>query len=168
MRPTLFLDVDGVVSPFHEPPDTWGDWTRARGGGFCQLSRRMGDALAALPARRMWLTTWEEAANEIICPALGWEPLPVVDRRMVPENPWWKLNAIIRFLEVNGGPFIWVDDDIATEEHVHGSLANYARDIPHLVISPDTATGITPEMVDYMAKFLAELGDTESPSEAAG
>ncbi len=115
----------------------------------------MADALAALPVEIVWLTTWEEMANEIIVPALGWEPLSVVDRSQYLEEPWWKLNAIKAHIESGGGPFIWADDN--TKPYLAGC------EVPHLLISPDSSVGIAQRHLKEMRLFIENISQENSP-----
>lgn len=159
---TLFLDVDGVLSPCPASSGAWRDWRRIECGFHCYLSQQMADALAAIDAERVWLTTWEGLANDVLCPALGWDILKVVDRKQHAEEPWWKLNAITAHIEAGGGPFIWVDDDIAYEDHVKPSVDGCP--VPYLLISPDTAVGITKKHIKAMTEFVASTGGSNGTS----
>lgn len=152
---TLFLDVDGVVSPLPEAGDVlpWADFRRVPHGFHCLVSRSMADALAALPVRLVWLTTWEEMANEVIAPVLGWDRLEVVERKAHAEEPWWKLNAVEAHIKASdGGPFIWIDDDIAFEDQVRPSLESCP--VRYLLISPESSVGITPEHIRAIGVWL--------------
>lgn len=88
-RPLLFLDVDGPLIPFGDPPPGGYPTYRspyvrpgAAAGGNPLIARvdpELGPRLLSLPCRPVWATTWLEDANECLAPWLGLPRLPVVD-----------------------------------------------------------------------------------------
>ena len=159
MKVTLFLDVDGVMSPFPHGSKAWPDFVRHKYGFNLSLSQQMADALAALPADLVFLTTWEHLANQVIVPKLGWEPLPVIARAPYSEWPWWKLNVIKEFDENVGAPFIWADDDIKynfteIEQALPFPTATVSRPPQRMLISPETGEGLTPDHIMAMSNFI--------------
>jgi hypothetical protein len=156
----LFLDVDGVVSPFpHGKSKQWPDFRKVEYGFNVSLSQEMGDTLATLPVERIWLTTWEDLANEIIAPELGWELLPVLYRRGVSERPWWKLNALLNYLGTFEDPFIWVDDDIRFVGELQVGAKWLFKQFPacrrdKLLISPMTTQGIRKADIELIKEFV--------------
>jgi hypothetical protein len=156
---TVFLDVDGVVAPASRrpPEDTWPDW-REYGDSPVRvlLSRAMADGLAAL-GTVVFLTTWEEMTEEL-SPCLGWGPREWLARPGCDEDPWWKLDALLRLDPQQ--PFIWADDELAThEEVVLRAFREAGMDhIPKMLVSPDSYVGLTPPMLEKMAAFAAEHG----------
>lgn len=117
-----------------------------------------------------WLTTWKNLAPTIFAPTFGVKDFPVADAYgsespfgsryaygNLPEFRWWKLNAVIKDMEVNARPVIWTDDDISSS--TSGSyVKSIARDldIPILVIPPFDAKGIEPWHIDRIKEFVAE------------
>ena len=152
---TLFLDVDGVLSPIGGPSSAWDDWEAAHHRGYhLLLSRAMAERIAALPVRIVWLTTWRELANTHICPWLGWKTHDVVDPGYDADAERWKAEAVRAHIESDGGPFVWIDDmlDFMTPQ-VAGVLANHR----HLLIAPDSYVGLTRHHLDEVEAFLLGL-----------
>lgn len=161
----LVLDVDGVISPLARS-DAWPDLRMVEGAPYWLLvSRAMGDALAELPADRVWLTSWDHLANEWVAPALGWSPLPVVEW---PSGPGarphhLKLEGLEGLLDSLPEPpeaVAWCEDtlgDPQLEEAAHASLAG----IDHRLVAPEPAVGLTPRDISDLARFLGAAGSVE-------
>lgn len=155
----LFLDVDGVIAPVTKvPPEHWGDWEECRDAGVSVLlSQRMADALTSLGCTIKWLTTWEGMAN-CLADVFGWGVLEVVPRKGCNEDPWWKLDALLRQL-TDDEPFIWCDDDIWDERFaVTDALGARALVAPRMMLSPDPFEGLTPALVAQMREFVERHG----------
>lgn len=170
-RPLLALDVDGALSPLPRPDGTvdptWDDVARVDSPFLLHLSRTLGDELAALGADRVWLTTWEHRANDVIVPHLGWEPLPVLTAPARLDGPLlrgqrWKAGALDAYLAEHDPPaLVWVDDllgqpgsDLRGE--VDARLADDWLDtLPHLLIGPDEHVGLSPADLTRIRAFLA-------------
>ena len=154
MRPRLYLDVDGVLSPFVIPDsgtDTWTDWDR---DAFAPTSRAMADALAALPVDIHWLTTWRDEANTHLAPRFGWPARPVLDRDR--EIHWWKLDALLDD-HPEGVPFVWCDDELderraLLDPHFTRRLAALAA--PYLLVCPARNVGLTPADLERIHAFV--------------
>ena len=132
---TLFLDVDGVLCPYPCNSVDWTDWTDVTRD--VRASRQMGGAIAALPLRKVWLTSWEEDANDVLCPFFGWDPLPVIRYEKAKRD---------HVLDHADGPFIWADDDASFD---------IATSYRHLVIKPALSVGLTREDIDRMRSFCS-------------
>lgn len=160
---TLYLDVDGVVCPFgpagHTPWDS--AWHYAYAGmlevGYAAELVAALNRLARWPGLRcVWLTSWEELAPAVLCPATGLEgsSWPV----LTADGPgggaeWWKLEAIQADVGRNTPErIIWVDDQLAFE----GRAQAWARILGRraLLVSPDPRTGLSPGDLAAIRAFV--------------
>ena len=160
---TLYLDVDGVVSPFVARGRTgWGsEWAMADAGvlevAYAREAVAGLNALAKRPGLRfVWLTTWERLAPDFLCPAIDldgrdWPVLTAAGRELSPD--WWKLDAIRRDVARHPADrLVWLDDQL---DHEPGALAwAEAWGGRMLHISPDPRRGLTPGQLEAVAAFL--------------
>lgn len=155
----LLLDVDGVLSPLGLP-ETWPDFRPVPDAPYwLVVSPRMGEALAALPATRYWLTSWDELANEWVAPALGWSPLPVVDW---PDGPGPRphvykldgLGGLLRSLTRRPAAVAWCEDALI-DESLRQQAEELLGDVPHHLVAPDPQVGLTPDDIAGVREFLA-------------
>lgn len=159
-EPALLLDVDGVVSPLGPgPAQFWGDWEQFAGMPYeTPVSRRMLAAVSALPARRLWLTTWEGEARMLFSELMGGEDIAVL-RRRGPEGPrantgWWKLDAALGWLTTVGTrPVVWADDELGEHRSLVRRHLN-AVGVPALLVSPDRNVGLRPQDIDNIRQWL--------------
>jgi hypothetical protein len=157
-RPLLLVDVDGVISlfgfdPAHPPA---GQWQMVDGIAH-RLSAVAGEHLRRLSFSYdlAWCTGWEEKANEYLPLALGLAgPLPHLSfADATPQVPgYWKLEAIGRY----AGPdraVAWIDD--AHDDRCR----RWARERPGptLLVSTDSATGLTDEHVSRLLAWASAL-----------
>lgn len=173
--PLLFLDVDGVLNPYAmtgPAPGAYGDFEEHEARGFVlRLSRAMGRRLAQLPAELCWATTWADTIDRDVSPYCGlpgglrvaaWPP---ADGPEALVN--WKLVQIRRLVESEVRPFVWVDDDALSWPGPDGADA-YAWSaglaLPHLLLSPDPAKGLTEEEIGRIAGFLESTLRAPSPT----
>lgn len=145
-RPTLLVDVDGVLSiwgfPAHDPPR--GRWANVEGVTHllsldaADVVRSLQDAFAPV-----WCTGWEERANEHLPHLVGLGPWPHLsfDRAMgrTSSHGHWKLAAIDAALGPDR-PLAWVDDDLGPACEAWAA----ARPGPTLLVTTLPATGLTP------------------------
>jgi hypothetical protein len=180
--PWWFLDVDGVLNAFPPPaagraPDGAG-WTyratrvATEVGGFTvtvadELLARLHDVHRTGRAAVVWCTTWGEDAAASLAPALGLPHWPVApypdDLRCAPlpgwsSAPWWKVEAISRWLDREPRPYVVTDDDLTPD--AADELRARHPDLPALWLRPSTCPGLTPEQADEVEAFLsAHPGD---------
>jgi hypothetical protein len=76
-------------------------------------------------------------------------------RKGCSEDPWWKLDAILRHGLAE--PFIWIDDDIHyAKDDIARAFKEANVTVPRMLVSPDWQEGITPAMVDEMRTFVRD------------
>jgi hypothetical protein len=144
----VFLDVDGTLLPFG-----------AAGGPLSEgIDRRLGPALAALPADLVWATTWMDEANDSVAPLLGLPRLPVLDpAEPTAEDTYfglhWKTRAIAE--RAAERPFAWLDDEITAADQ---EWVAERHDAEALLLRIDPRTGLTVDDVDAVGRWLAEVG----------
>lgn len=171
-KPLLFLDVDGVLNPVR-PRAEAGFRTHSLLGTRVLLSRAHGRWLRELADvyDLVWATTWEQYANELICPLLGLPALPVVpltapepvaacamaggsgrswswsggydDADALAEDGDW--HPILRFADDR--PFAWLDDVIPTR-----LLQSCARREDRLLVPVDPGEGLRRREVDILLR----------------
>jgi HAD domain in Swiss Army Knife RNA repair proteins len=157
-RPLLLVDVDGVISlfgfdPRHPPP---GKFEMVDGIAHL-LSASAGEHLRRLGEEfePVWCTGWEEKANEYLPHALGLDKsFPYLSfAGAVPQvNGHWKLAAIDRYAG-RRRPLAWIDD--AHDERCGRWAAE--RPGPTLLISTEPATGLSPEHVEQLLSWAAQV-----------
>ncbi|MGH9224745.1 MAG: HAD domain-containing protein [Acidimicrobiales bacterium] len=154
---TLFLDVDGVLSPIRGPTGEWDDWEEAPYQDyFLVLSRSMARRLAELPVAVVWLTTWRQQANTHSGRWLGWKAHRVIDPGYEGGADRWKVAAVRAHIEDGGGPFVWIDDDLdVMAPQVAPLVANHR----HLLVAPNPVIGLTRHDLERVEGFLLSLED---------
>lgn len=159
MLPTLFLDVDGVLSARKSP------WAGVRRTTVTlpyydvlwalNISPQLGERLMALPVEIHWLTTWREHANTVVAPLAGLPgDLPVIEWEYG-ETDFASIQGKSRAVkawsrEHPGAPYIWVDDEHCTDRNrfegtVSGHTAGVELGTPaRLLVGPNDQIGLTP------------------------
>ncbi|GLZ11669.1 hypothetical protein Acsp04_19040 [Actinomadura sp. NBRC 104425] len=159
-RPLLFLDVDGPLLPFGQPP-RHGSWDTTPDSHLTRLSSEVGRRLAALPCALVWATTWEDAANTEIAPRLGLPQLPVVHwpdtlDEHEREDRWfglsWKTRPLVNWAA--GRPFIWVDDEMTDADRDWVSTHHSGPALLHHVAA---SRGLTDEDFAALEEWLRVL-----------
>ena len=164
-RVALYLDVDGVVCPFGATGRTpWGSAWRYAYAGMLEVAYAAElvdelNMLAPRPGLRcVWLTSWEELAPAVLCPATGlaggeW-PVLTADGAGGGAD-WWKLDAIQADVEFSRPErIIWVDDQLAFEGRAQ-SWARFLRGRA-LLVSPDPRRGLSPGELDAIRAFAGD------------
>lgn len=157
-RPVLLLDVDGVLNRLKDLADKEGfddfDTAICNGRFTIRYSRRMGERLAALEADIVWLTTWENDANEWIGPLFGWPELPFIERGgHDARNRWWKSSAAELYLAEHPRSLIWIDDDLAEGMGFAPWLSTYEPG--RLLIAPYPTRGLLPRHLEQVEAWIA-------------
>lgn len=168
---SLYLDVDGVVSPFGPLGRTdWGSEWMVADAGLLEVAYAVElveelNVLASNPDTRfVWLTSWEELAPRFLCPAIGlngqhWPVLTseaLINEGWDGQPEWWKLAALQRDIEASGaGRVVWMDDQLNYEPAAR-SWAEFLR-YRMLWISPDPRRGLSRDHIASIKAFLSAV-----------
>ena len=152
-KPLLLLDVGGVLSPYGmtPPPDFeereiggfWVVWTDAHAPRLVRLASHF---------ELVWATTWEQYANQALCPALGLDPLPVI-RFVRGKTQTRKLDTITAY--VGDRPAAWIDDDLYEDAYAWASTRN--ESIPTILVQTVPSIGFTDDHVEELITFATEV-----------
>ena len=181
----LLLDVDGPLNPYRarrpagyvtyrETPS--GRWLR---GGFPRRGYRVrlhpghGALLRSLADETglelVWATAWEHAANDRVAPAIGLDPLPVIEfgdadaerddrgRLFWRVGGGWKWPSVVAYAA--GRPLAWLDDEHDGEEFARARAA-FDRDRaghPTLLCHVDPKDGLGAPHLDRIRNWAAAL-----------
>lgn len=173
--PLVVLDVDGVLNPFamtDVSPAAFEDFEAHEARGFVlRLSRAMGRRLSKLPAELCWATTWADTIDRDVSPycdlpsGLRVAAWPPAGGEAAQSN--WKLVQLRRLVEAEMRPFVWVDDDAMSWPDPDGTDAHAwsaGLTLPHLLLSPDPATGLTVGEIGRIAAFLESTRHASGPA----
>ncbi|WP_106400614.1 HAD domain-containing protein [Actinocorallia populi] len=179
-RPTLLIDVDGVLNP-----------GRHRGAGFTvhQLqptgwTRTLSVALnpahgamllefaAANGVELVWATTWVDDANTMIGPVIGLPELPVVPIPMLPRRGpdsvlsigAWKAQHVAAWAGLQRR-FVWLDDEhnVASQLEKRRKAGEVGA---HLVIQVSPKSGLRDRHLAKAAQWFAQNGTPASCHDA--
>jgi HAD domain in Swiss Army Knife RNA repair proteins len=190
IRGLLLLDVDGPLNPFAAKPfarpggyvtyreTAAGDWVsgrlvRRRQGYRVWLHPEHGALLRSLAdetgLQLVWATAWTHAANERIAPAIGLDPLPVLElpptdmvldgngRLRWRRDGGWKWPAVTAYAA--GRPLAWLDDEHDGADHAAARVA-FDRDragSPTLLCHVDPRHGLLAGHLDRIRNWAAAL-----------
>ena len=164
----LYLDIDGVLNPDNEAPNTWGDWRRKKltfnkGGGLLETIKiDWSPALVAAlwettGGNITWHTSWNLTyksttyANHLGTTVFGWPPLPdtgsPVEGAAGKVGEWWKLTLLKQ--SPPDGPFVWIDDDFAFEP----DAIDWVENAGGLAIITNPELGLIPVHLDQIQRY---------------
>jgi hypothetical protein len=153
--PLLLLDIDGALSPMLERGDPRAEefvWVSEQECAHPRLTEWL--AMLSEHYTLIWVTSWEDEANDVFGPSLGLARLSYVPFSRV-ESETWKLDDVLEF--VGTRPFAWVDDvfygDAVRAARLHKSGA--------LLVHTKPLMGITQSDVDSLLAFAKSLCDKE-------
>ena len=164
-RPILFLDVDGVISPFGfaQGAQPHGELHTIDGVAHC-IGRRCGELVRRLAERYelVWATGWEQKANRYLLSLLGLPPreLPCLtfDGSATFGPAHWKLEAIDRY--AGDRPAAWIDDNLR-DERCRAWAAE--RRAPTLLIPTESAVGLSEDQVERLLEWADEVEGRPQP-----
>ena len=166
-------------------PRVWPDWQRGRahaGGRAWPIAWSPSVVQAVLSWREVadvrWLTTWGSLANGALRELLGLPELPVAGApggaalgsasdgaqgslaavtAAAPDEltgRWWKFDVVRELVHAEPDrPLVWLDDDLAGQRDIREWMSARSR---CLLVSPTPRTGLRPDDLDLVARFLAE------------
>jgi hypothetical protein len=153
-RPLLFLDVDGVLSPFPDCPEGYREYAFfPENEEPVRLAEIHGTWLRELAAGfdLAWATGWGAEANRILCPHFGLRELPVVTLPPVPFEPRVKVPGVASF--AGDRPAAWADDIVTSEARAWAER----RRAPTLLVEVDSARGLERSHVDELLGWAAQI-----------
>jgi hypothetical protein len=163
MKPRVYLDVDGVLNAVCHTPDldVWPDYTSIRsvGGRMCyspSVTRIIADWHESEIAEVLWLTTWEDMAQDM-APEVGLPHFGVAGTRRDFDDfmGWWKLGVVQRDVATDPGrPFVWIDDDLYYDEDAVRWLNDLAT--PFLAITPRVSYGLRRDELEGIDAWLEQ------------
>lgn len=163
-RPLLFLDVDGPLNPYaaqkERRPEGYTTIRAALEPGRplrVWLHPGHGGVLLGLGYDLCWATTWMDAANRWIAPAVGLPELPYVDFTGAlfverPDGVHWKTERIVEYAK--GRPFAWVDDEQGPADEEFVAARHHA---PALLRHVNPRLGLREDDFDALRDFAATL-----------
>lgn len=166
LRPVWFLDVDGVLSPYHRTADC--DrylYDYAGGGGCVPFRQAVVDRIARMHASGLvevrWLTTWgADEVQEWQRPGLG--PFARGDTDIDGPFSWWKANTVLAYLTDNPDRrVLWTDDEIDVNTH-RATRVREAGGDRLFAFAPDKFVGLTDEALDQVEAWLRVGSDAEA------
>ena len=164
-RPLLMVDIDGVISLFALPGQSWADRHPSEGSfhsidGIPHfLSSTAATHLLALASHfdLVWASGWEEKAEEHLPRLLGLpagRPYLQFARAVGKANAHWKLEAIET--HAAGRALAWVDDALNEECREWAQQ----RSAPTLLVETAPEHGLTAAHTETLLNWARELTRT--------
>lgn len=166
MKIVWFLDIDGVLNAFPNPPTNGEfEWKFKHIAGYpIWYAPAVIDFINAAVDSGLvevrWLTTWEHMANEEFGPEVGIKHKFEVEvspdgihRRNAGGVYWWKADRIHKYKLANlGDILIWTDDDIwyNFEDQSWTEITG----IDALVICPHTSVGLRQQDLEKIGQLI--------------
>ena len=156
IRPTLFLDIDGVLNPTGTTSPPPGYELHATDEYRVATNPLHGQWLAQLATRYqlVWASTWAGAANTVFAPLYDMEQLPHVEFRHLrqPHEGTRKLSDIRDYVDEHAGdlPVAWIDDELYEDAHQWAA----ERNAPTLLLRTSSSVGMTLEDVQKLLAFV--------------
>ncbi len=169
-RPLVLVDIDGVLNPRKDQAARGFTPYRLKGEDeLVWLSRDHGRMLNELDregaVELRWGTTWNDAANRTVAPAIGldrqWDVVPI-DRAMagpVKFGENWKAVSVLA--GVGDQPFAWMDDFLVESDKQWAEDRVLDRGIPTLLLKIDPDVGMTGE---HLAAVRGWAASTSGPA----
>ena len=163
-RPLVLVDIDGVLNPRKNQAERGFTPYRLKGEDeLVWLSREHGRMLNQLDREGQvelrWGTTWNDAANRTVAPAIGldrpWDVVPI-DRAMagpVKFGDNWKAVSILA--GAGDQPFAWMDDFLTEGDKQWAEDRVLDQGIPTLLLKIDPDVGMGPEHLDRVREWAA-------------
>jgi hypothetical protein len=159
---TAYLDLDGVIYP-HEPAyrlsagvDTRDIERQRKGNDLEWWHTKIVERIGRLPLEIVMCSSWGETfmSDTVKSPRAVLNPTRALSERAMRATS--KLAVIAHdIIESPKTPFVIVEDGMDVEE----AAEVFGRNIPYLLIKPDSMIGVTHKQIDQLEVFLADMQD---------
>lgn len=163
-RPLVLVDIDGVLNPRKNQAERGFTPYRLKGEDeLVWLSQEHGRMLNELDSEGQvdlrWGTTWNDAANRTVGPAIGlqrdWDVVPI-DRAMAgPVVFGYNWKAVSIRAGADGQPFAWLDDFMTEADRLWAEDRVFDEGIPTLLLRIDPDVGLQPGHLDQVRDWAA-------------
>lgn len=182
MKPSIFLDIDGVVNIVSKRQGNldklphlrvWNKWETIEVTSYpITYSPELVSHLNRISekAEIVWLTTWKEEAVNDFAPAVGLNDFRLIDPTGAtdpwgtaasfkgnPENRWWKLNGVLEHITSTGAPFVWIDDELRSPMRNYVKQVASSFNVPNLLFVPYETMGIDSEHINRIDEFIESV-----------
>lgn len=156
----LALDIDGVLVPSGKiGTDDQLVKVHADYQGSYNFSLPLARAINKLPCSKVWLTTWEDQANEAFAGLFG--QLPVIRQSPRDKGRWWKVLALLRWFDAQQArpqKFVWAEDEsyLHPEDMAYLEAELAQRGCRFKLIETHLIHGLQPKHLDEIRDFLLD------------